>query len=199
MPLSGIPSFRSVKIWISARSLCIFRVNPTTIPVSNRPWFRFEGDRHSTGGSTSIPNYFRPKIKFKSIIFNFEATWLLLRVIIMFLLPVPTGPHLTCRARSKCKLNSFFLKCEYMKGVHKGSTAYGYNPLLADLISSRFILSILSLCMTIVNFAGYLNRISLILNVQSIILSKSSSLMFLCSFIRVIPDPKIGTETFFWA
>jgi hypothetical protein len=51
--------------------------------------------------------------------------------------------------------------------------------------------------MTIVSFAGNLNRISLILNVHNIILSKSSSLIFLCSFIRVIPKPKIGTETLF--
>jgi hypothetical protein len=51
--------------------------------------------------------------------------------------------------------------------------------------------------MTIVSFAGNLNRISLILNVHNIILSKSSSLIFLCSFIRVIPEPKIGTETLF--
>lgn len=74
---------------------------------------------------------------------------------------------------------------------------FAYKPLFADLISKRLILSILAACMTMVNLAGYLNRISLILNVQIMIFRRSSSLIFLCSLIRVIPEPKIGTETHF--
>lgn len=83
--------------------------------------------------------------------------------------------------------------------IYKHKTKVIYIPFLADLISRRLILSILSLWITIVSFAGYLNRVSLMRNVHSMIFNRSSSLIVLCPLMRAIPQPKTGVDTLCWA